>query len=99
MCKCVRVCVRVCVYTNQPASQRPSPVVGKEAIGQDEPPLLVSLQVIGPLIEPTFHVRVSLLLGHGQWDVNFNPMLTSGPVKMATLVNTASVVLVWADTT
>ena len=35
----------------------PSPVVGEQAVAEDEPPPLVALQVVGPFKEPAF-VRV-----------------------------------------
>lgn len=40
--------------------EQDQPVVGQEAVLQDEPSTLVTLEVVGPLEEPTLHVRVAL---------------------------------------
>lgn len=48
---------------------RGSPVIRQEAIGEDEPPLLVALEVVCPFVQPTFHIRVGLLLGHDSYKV------------------------------
>lgn len=36
--------------------QRELPVVGQQAVTEDEPPPLVTLQVVGPFIQPAFVV-------------------------------------------
>ena len=47
------------------------PVVGQQSVLQDEPALLVALDIVGPLVEPALrlgrlHRLLLLLLSHGE---------------------------------
>lgn len=53
------------------------PVVGQEAIGEHEPTFLVTLEVVGPLIQPAFHVGISLFVRHCAFKAEIRSSLAS----------------------